>query len=90
MCTGEREGAGEGGPAAGEEEALRAGQATLRALQYYLLVSKAFFPAGRTIGPVVRIRIRYPVAFLTPRSGSGMNFFGSCISDLRTGYPFFS
>jgi hypothetical protein len=50
VCIGEREGAGEGGPAAGKEEALRAGQASLRALQYCLLVSTAFFLAGQTIG----------------------------------------
>jgi hypothetical protein len=42
VCTGEREGAGEDGPAASKEEALRAGQASLRALQYCLLVSTAF------------------------------------------------
>jgi hypothetical protein len=42
VCTGERQGPGEGGPAASEEEALRAGQASLRALQYCLLVSTAF------------------------------------------------
>jgi hypothetical protein len=46
VCTGEREGAGEGGPAAGEEKALRAGQASLRALQYCILVSTAFSYLG--------------------------------------------